>query len=92
MNKSEIIKTIDKETSSLSKADIKEGVDSLINFLIHNLYLTNRIEVRGFGSFSIRHRQARLSRNPKTGTSIAIDSRYHTYFRASKLLKRDLNE
>lgn len=92
MNKSEIIKNINKETSSLNKSDIKEGVDSLINFLTYNLGLANRIEMRGFGSFSLRRRQARLSRNPKTGTSITIDSRYHTYFRASKLLKSDLNE
>jgi integration host factor subunit beta len=52
----------------------------------------NRVEIRGFGTFSVKHRNQRIGRNPKTGKSIQIDKKYHPYFRSSKLLKETLNK
>ena len=46
-----------------------------------------RVEIRNFGTFSVRKREKRLSRNPKTGTSVLVESKNHPYFRASKNLK-----
>ena len=51
----------------------------------------DRVEMRGFGSFSTRERKARLARNPKTGSSITVSSKFHPYFRASKSLRESLN-
>ena len=91
MNKSEIIENINKETSSLNKPDIKEGVDLLTDFLSESLKSKNRIEVRGFGTFSTRFRKQYFARDPSNGKAIAVDEKHYIYFRASKILKRDLN-
>ena len=58
------------------------GLDSLLK--------KNRVEIRGFGTFSSRQRSVRLAKNPKTGTSITIGSKLYTYFRPSKLLKQQV--
>tara|TARA_Y100000590_G_C15267402_1_gene843658 strand:+ start:279 stop:569 length:291 start_codon:yes stop_codon:yes gene_type:complete len=91
VNKSELIERITKESPSLKNADVKEGIDSLVDFLTYSLVVRNRIEVRGFGSFSCRKRQSRLARNPRDGTAIAVGSKFHPYFRPSKLLRQELN-
>lgn len=91
MNKSDLIHKVTINSTSLSKQDAEIGIDSLIGKISSSIQKKNRIEIRGFGTFSTRKRKARLGRNPKTGTSIAIDNRFHIYFRASKLLKKDLN-
>jgi len=91
LNKSEIIKLINEETSSLSKPDIKESIDLLTDFLSESLKSKNRIEVRGFGTFSTRFRKQYFSRDPSNGKAIFVNDKHYIYFRASKILKRDLN-
>ena len=91
MIKSNLVKRISEKVKSLSEPDIKEGVDLLIDFLSESLKSKNRIEVRGFGTFSIRFRKQYLARDPRNGMSIAANENHHIYFRASKILKRDLN-
>ena len=90
MNKSDLIKTISLQLDSFKKNDVEEAVHQLIFVLSNSLLEKNRVEIRGFGSFCIRHRSPRLSRNPKTGTSIAVGSSFYTYFRPSKLLKQQV--
>ena len=92
MNKSEIVSNHSKKVSYLKKQDIEEGVSVLLDKLSSSLGNKDRIEIRGFGSFSCRKRGARLGRNPKTGTSISVSSKYYPYFRASKSLKQNLNK
>ena len=84
MNKSDLIKTISLQTDSLKKNDIEEAVNQLIKVISSSLLEKNRVEIRGFGTFSSRHRSIRLARNPKTGTSITVRSKFYTYFRPSK--------
>ena len=91
MNKSDIIKAISLQTHSVKKYDIEESVNQLINLISNSLLEKNRVEIRGFGTFSSRYRPVRLARNPKTGTSITIRSNFYTYFRPSKLLKQQVN-
>ena len=90
MNKSDLIKTISLQTDSLKKNDIEEAVNQLIKVISNSLLEKNRVEVRGFGTFSVRYRAVRLARNPKTGTSITVGSKLYTYFRPSKLLKKQV--
>ncbi len=91
MNKSDLVKSISSQTDSVKKNDIEESVNQLINFISNSLLEKNRLEIRGFGTFSSRNRPVRLARNPKTGTSITVGSKFYTYFRPSKLLKQQVN-
>jgi len=91
MNKSEIIRNLYKNNKFNSRKDIEESVFIVIESLAKALSDGNRVELRGFGTFSTRQRNKRISRNPKTGKSISIQEKFHPYFRASKDLKKIIN-
>ena len=90
MNKSDLIKNISFKIGNVKKNDTEEAVNQLINHISDSLLEKNRVEIRGFGTFSSRRRSVRLARNPKTGTSITVGSKFYTYFRPSKLLKQQV--
>ena len=91
MNKSDLVHKISKKLMHLKKNDIDEATNKLTDLISTTLIKKDRVEMRGFGSFSARERKARLARNPKTGSSITVSSKFHPYFRASKSLKESLN-
>ena len=91
MNKSNLVENVSKKIDDIKKNDIEEAINLLIIAITKTLSEKNRIEIRGFGSFSCRHRSARLARNPKTGTSISVNSKIHPYFRSSKSLRQQVN-
>ena len=91
MNKLELVKNISLQIDNIKKNDIEETVNQLIKLISDSLLEKNRVEIRGFGTFSSRYRSVRLARNPKTGTSITVGSKFYTYFRPSKLLKQQVN-
>tara|TARA_B100001250_G_scaffold309644_1_gene271579 strand:+ start:185 stop:463 length:279 start_codon:yes stop_codon:yes gene_type:complete len=91
MNKSEIIENLYKSNKFHSKRDIEDSVILIIEGLSKALSEGDRVELRGFGTFSTRQRNKRISRNPKTGKSISIQEKFHPYFRASKDLKKIIN-
>ena len=88
MIKSELTNRISSKLNYITKKDVSEGISFLLEFLSSELSKQNRIEIRGFGTFSLRRRNSRIARNPKTGKAIHVNSKLHTYFRASKSLKR----
>tara|TARA_B100001123_G_C14901675_1_gene864083 strand:+ start:294 stop:572 length:279 start_codon:yes stop_codon:yes gene_type:complete len=90
MNKSDLVKNISFKVDNVKKIDVEEAVNQLINLISDSLLEKNRVEIRGFGTFSSRYRSVRLARNPRTGTSITVGSKLYTYFRPSKLLKRQV--
>ena len=90
MNKSDLIKNISFKIGNVKKNDTEEAVNQLINLICDSILEKNRVEIRGFGTFSSRYRAVRLARNPKTGTSITVGSKFYTYFRPSKLLKQQV--
>ena len=92
MNKSEIIENLAKKIESSSTDDIERSVRIIIDLLSRTLAKSDRVEIRNFGTFSIRKTEQRLSRNPRTGTSILVGAKNHPYFRASKFLKESLNK
>ena len=92
MNKSQLISNIALKSDSFSEDDIEKSVNSILNLITQSLTNKDRVEVRNFGTFSIRSREERLSRNPKTGTSVLVEAKNHPYFRASKNLKQSLNK
>ena len=91
MNKSNLVESVSKKLDDIKKNDIEEAINLLIIAITKTLSEKNRIEIRGFGSFSCRYRSARLARNPKTGTSITVRSKFHPYFRSSKSLRQQVN-
>ncbi|MEL0243921.1 MAG: HU family DNA-binding protein [Gammaproteobacteria bacterium] len=92
MNKSDLVNKISNKLDSFSEDDIAKSVESILELISQSLSKNRRVEVRNFGTFSIRSRGERLSRNPKTGTSVLVESKNHPYFRASKYLKQSLNK
>ena len=92
MNKSDLINNISNKSNSFSDSDIEQSINSILELIVHSLSNRNRVEIRNFGTFSIRFREERLSRNPKTGTSVLVEAKSHPYFRASKNLRQSLNK
>ena len=92
MNKSDLVNNISTKLDIFSEDDIENSVNLIIDLISESLRKNQRVEVRNFGTFSVRSREKRLSRNPKTGTSVLVEAKYHPYFRASKNLKQSLNK
>ena len=92
MNKSDLVKKIEEKEAFISKEDVKLSIDLILDFISETLRISQRVELRNFGTFSTRTRDKRISRNPKTGSPILVQSKPHAYFRASKFLKETLNK
>ena len=92
MTRSELVKRLSSKITSLNDEVVIISVDSIAVFIIETLQNNDRLEIRFFGTFSVRKRDQRISRNPKTGTSILVQPKNHPYFRASKFLKESLNK
>ena len=92
MNKSDLVNKISNKSDSFTENDIERSVNSILELISKSLSKKQRVEIRNFGTFSIRSREERLSRNPKTGTSVLVEAKNHPYFRASKNLKQSLNK
>ena len=92
MNKSDLIKRISDGEVLLNEEDFEQSVNTILSLISNSLSNGNRVEIRNFGTFSIRSRKQRISRNPKTGTSVLVEAKHHPYFRASKRLKESLNK
>ena len=80
-----------KKNDLLHKDDLGASIRLIVECLSDSLSKRNRIEIRGFGSFSVRSRKERIGRNPKTGKSISVSTKFHPYFRASKSLRDAIN-
>ena len=91
MTKSELIERIALSQTQLSFKDVELAVKTMIEQMSQSLARGNRIEIRGFGSFSLHYRAPRIGRNPKTGEEVPIKPRRVLVFRASNVLKKKIN-
>lgn len=87
MTKSELIENLVLQNPSLQIKTVEEGVREILEQITVALENADRVEVRGFGSFSLHYRQPRVGRNPKTGDSVKLGAKYVPYFKAGKDLK-----
>ena len=87
MTRSELINSIAKAQPNLTVPDVELAVKCIVDQLSETLANKDRVEIRGFGSFSLHHRPARIGRNPKTGDTVAVEERYTPRFRPGKLLR-----
>ena len=91
MTKSELIDRITEQQDHLSLRDVELAVNIMLEQMAAALGDGERIEIRGFGSFSLHHRNARLGRNPKTGEQVPLDAKYVPHFKAGKELRELVN-
>ena len=91
MTKSELIDIIAKKQSQLSHKDIESALNMLVEQMSDSLSSGNRIEIRGFGSFTLHYREPRVGRNPKTGISVDLEGKYVPYFKPGKELRERVN-
>ncbi|HHF6795536.1 TPA: integration host factor subunit beta, partial [Haemophilus influenzae] len=87
MTKSELMEKLSAKQPTLPAKEIENMVKDILEFISQSLEDGDRVEVRGFGSFSLHHRQPRLGRNPKTGDSVNLSAKSVPYFKAGKELK-----
>jgi integration host factor subunit beta len=88
MTKSELIDALSSEQTQLGYRDVELAVKEILDCLTTALSSGERIEVRGFGSFTLHHRRARVGRNPKTGTSVAVPDKHVPHFKPGKELRQ----
>ncbi len=91
MIKSELITKLAAENPQLIRVDIERVVGVLVETLSQALEDGRRIELRGFGAFSVRDRRARDGRNPRTGEAVAVEAKAAVLFKAGKEMRARLN-
>ncbi|MDN5923499.1 MAG: integration host factor subunit beta [Xanthomonadales bacterium] len=90
MTKSELIEVLARQVH-LGYADVEMAVKDVLEQMSSALAAGERIEVRGFGSFALHYRPARMGRNPKTGTAVALPGKYVPHFKPGKDLRERVN-
>lgn len=91
MIKSELIQKIATANPHLFQRDVERIVNVIFDEIISALSEGKRVELRGFGAFTVKHRAARQGRNPRTGESVFVDEKYLPFFKAGKELRERLN-
>lgn len=87
MTKSDLIARLAERFPQLVVKDAELSVRTILEAMADRLAARNRIEIRGFGSFSLNHRPPRLGRNPKTGEKVHVPGKYVPHFKAGKELR-----
>ena len=91
MTKSELIDHITGKQTQLSSKDVELAIKAILENMSQVLSGGGRIEIRGFGSFSLHYRVPRVGRNPKTGTPVALSGKYVPHFKPGKELRDRVN-
>ena len=91
MTKSELIERIGAIQTQLSAKDLELAVKMILDHMANALATGERIEIRGFGSFSLHYRAPRLGRNPKTGAKVQLAGKYVPHFKPGKELRERVN-
>src|SRR5205085_6931532 len=91
MTKADLVEEVSRVTE-LTRKDSEVIVDTLFDSVIKALKTGDKLEVRGFGSFRVRQRNARVGRNPKTGEKVEVPAKRVPYFKPSKELKDLIND
>ncbi len=91
MTKSDLIDLMTRAQSTLSECDVELAVKTMLQQMGDALVAGKRIEVRGFGSFTLHSRPPRIGRNPKTGEAVAVPARFVPHFKPGKALRDRVN-
>ncbi len=91
MTKSDLIEALAENQSHLALRDVELAVKGLLESMSTSLSSGERIEIRGFGSFSLHFRPPRMGRNPKSGDAVALSGKYVPHFKPGKELRERVN-
>ena len=91
MIRSELIQKIAEENPHLFQRDVELIVATVFDEIIDAMARGERVELRGFGAFSVKQRQSRQGRNPRTGETVQVDEKHVPFFKTGKLLRDRLN-
>ena len=91
MIRSELIQIITDQNPHLYKRDVERIVNTVFDEITNAMANGDRVELRGFGAFSVKRRDARLGRNPRTGASVDVEEKHVPFFKTGKLLRDRLN-
>jgi len=92
MTKSELIETLAEQHAHVPVKDVENAVKEILEQMAGSLSSSDRIEIRGFGSFSLHYRAPRTGRNPKTGETVELDGKHVPHFKPGKELRDRVNE
>jgi integration host factor subunit beta len=92
MTKSDLILRLAELYPHLLQRDIERIVGTLFDEITNALARGNRVELRGFGAFSVKHRDSRQGRNPRTGETVAVEQKFVPFFKTGKQLRDRLND
>lgn len=92
MTKSELIARLAAQNPTLYHRDIERLVSTVFDTIIGALEAGDRVELRGFGAFSVRMREARIGRNPRTGEAVQVEAKAVPFFKMGKGMKERLNK
>lgn len=92
MIKSELVQIIATRNPHLYHRDVENIVNSVLDEISKGLAEGNRVELRGFGAFSVKHRPARSGRNPRTGDAVSVEEKWVPFFKTGKELRERLNQ
>jgi integration host factor subunit beta len=91
MIRSELIQIIAEENPHLYQRDVERIVNTIFEQITDAMARGDRVELRGFGAFSVKKRDGRVGRNPRTGESVEVDEKHVPFFKTGKLLRNRLN-
>ena len=91
MIRSELVQAVGVANPDLTLRDVERVVSTIFEEIVASLAAGRRVELRGFGAFSTRAREARTGRNPRTGTAVAVEAKRVPYFKPGKDLRERLN-
>ena len=91
MIRSELIQTIADDNPHLFQRDVERIVNAIFEEITNAMARGERVELRGFGAFSVKQRDARVGRNPRTGEAVDVDAKRVPFFKTGKLLRARLN-
>jgi integration host factor subunit beta len=91
MTKSELIEKMADRLGELSAKDVELAIKEILEMMAQSLSKGERIEIRGFGSFSLHFRAPRVGRNPKTGDAVELNGKYVPHFKPGKELRERVN-
>jgi integration host factor subunit beta len=92
MTKSQLIERLADRARHIPSKDVEIAIKELLEQMAQTLQKGERIEIRGFGSFSLHFRAPRVGRNPKTGETVKLDGKYVPHFKPGKELRERVNE
>ena len=92
MIKSELVQRIANRNPHLYLRDVEKIVNAILGEITRALSRGDRVELRGFGAFSVKHRDARVGRNPRTGAHVPVNEKTVPFFKTGKEMRERLNQ